>query len=301
VSRTIPFLGPTVGSQFSVNSRRDTRGDRTRRISDAGLARRHRSRQSLARSAPRAGAAAFTNLGVVMGSDIALLRSVRLRANDALTKRAPAVFEVRGDQCYPRFVLQLRKTLVHMSRRKNRSKLTHHGLVAAWRKTAKAHFSRNNNFLTSLIERIDQGLSDRVDKSAKEIHNEVFSEVDCKKCANCCRLSPNVEMKDADIQRISTHLGISTEEFRRRYDVATDQDGDQVMKAGPCPFLKNDLCTIYEIRPNACREYPTTDQPFFLMDPDLHTSNCGVHRHIRHSQVCPAVFHIIEALRREYT
>ncbi len=40
-----------------------------------------------------------------------------------------------------------------------------------------------------------------------------------------------------------------------------DEDGDKVFKAMPCPFLGDDnLCSIYDVRPKACREFPHTDR-----------------------------------------
>lgn len=40
-----------------------------------------------------------------------------------------------------------------------------------------------------------------------------------------------------------------------------DEDNDKVFKSMPCPFLGEDnLCSIYDIRPKACREFPHTDR-----------------------------------------
>ena len=40
-----------------------------------------------------------------------------------------------------------------------------------------------------------------------------------------------------------------------------DEDGDKVFKSMPCPFLGGDnLCSIYDVRPKACREFPHTDR-----------------------------------------
>ena len=44
-----------------------------------------------------------------------------------------------------------------------------------------------------------------------------------------------------------------------------DEDGDKVFKSMPCPFLGGDnLCSIYDVRPKACREFPSRVSRFFL-------------------------------------
>jgi hypothetical protein len=69
-----------------------------------------------------------------------------------------------------------------------------------------------------------------------------------------------------------------------------DEDGDTVMNASPCPFLQVDnACAIYEVRPRACREYPHTDNQEFSQNLNLHAPN---------AQYCPAVFHILEEMKR---
>jgi hypothetical protein len=55
------------------------------------------------------------------------------------------------------------------------------------------------------------------------------------------------------------------------------------------PFLSGDnRCTIYEVRPAACREYPHTDKEGFTSRTMLHANN---------AKECPAVFWIVEQLR----
>jgi Fe-S-cluster containining protein len=43
-----------------------------------------------------------------------------------------------------------------------------------------------------------------------------------------------------------------------------DEEHDYVFRQQPCPFLGVDnYCSIYEVRPKACREYPHTDRDKF--------------------------------------
>jgi len=67
-----------------------------------------------------------------------------------------------------------------------------------------------------------------------------------------------------------------------------DDDGDLVLQTTPCVFLQSDnMCSIYEIRPRACREYPHTDMKNQRRIFDIT---------IRNGAICPAVFEILEQL-----
>lgn len=70
-----------------------------------------------------------------------------------------------------------------------------------------------------------------------------------------------------------------------------DEDKDYVFKEMPCPFLCSDnYCSIYENRPKACREYPHTDRKKFFQ---IHALT------IKNAKTCPAVFKILEQLKKE--
>ena len=98
-----------------------------------------------------------------------------------------------------------------------------------------------------------------LDKIAQEIHDEVFQEIDCTACANCCKtLGP--DFKEADITRIAKYFKMKLPAFEAEF-LQVDEDGDKVFKSMPCPFLGSDnLCSIYDVRPKACREFPHTDR-----------------------------------------
>ena len=168
-------------------------------------------------------------------------------------------------------------------------KVTHDAIVANWRRNAEKHGDMNYRFLRALKRRASSHTWHKVDETAARLHTEVFGIIDCKQCANCCR-SMRIRITDADIPRISKHLGMKHKEFIASY-LRRDEDGDYYIKTSPpCPFLKGNLCSIYEIRPEKCRDYPFTDRPDFLFSSMMHASN---------ATVCPAVFHIVETLKRE--
>ncbi len=125
-----------------------------------------------------------------------------------------------------------------------------------------------------------------VDRAFHDLHNEAFDEPVCLSCANCCKTtSPIVLQKDID--RIAKHLKLPAGDFTQKY-LRMDEDGDFVFQKTPCPFLDSDhYCSIYEVRPKACREYPHTNRK--NMQGILNLT-------VRNSEVCPAVFAILDKL-----
>ncbi|MFA8450444.1 MAG: YkgJ family cysteine cluster protein [Bacteroidales bacterium] len=128
----------------------------------------------------------------------------------------------------------------------------------------------------------------KVDEIVHELHEEVFEEVDCLLCANCCKsISPIVT--DKDIQRLAKHFRVKPAEFVEKY-LYLDDEQDYVFQNTPCPFLGEDnYCSVYSVRPKACAEYPHTDRRKFTQIIDLS---------IKNTKICPAVFHVFERLKK---
>ncbi len=129
-----------------------------------------------------------------------------------------------------------------------------------------------------------------LDNTVHEIHDAVFAETDCTTCANCCKTtSPIFKMRD--IERIAKHYKMKTNDFITQY-LHLDADHDYVLHTAPCSFLEEDnLCRIYDIRPDACREYPHTDRKKFYQLLDLTLEN---------TFICPAAYEITEKLKAVY-
>lgn len=131
----------------------------------------------------------------------------------------------------------------------------------------------------------------RVLQELYQAHNEVFKEVDCLACANCCKTSPPLVTK-SDINRIAGFLGLTPREFARRY-VMEDVNGEWSFNSVPCRFLADDNhCRIYEVRPEACRRYPHTDEEDFVRRRSLNLAN---------TLICPAAYRIIIFLQNRLT
>ncbi|MEM9835255.1 MAG: YkgJ family cysteine cluster protein [Bacteroidota bacterium] len=153
-------------------------------------------------------------------------------------------------------------------------------------KAQQAHKS-NKRFLGKLKRRPPKQL----DAVVRDLHDEVFAEVNCLHCANCCKTTSPI-VRDIDVERLAQHLRLRPAELIERY-MFLDQDGDYVMNTAPCPFLGADnYCSVYEARPKACREYPHTDRKNFHQILGLTLKN---------TLVCPAVGRVVEQLKQVYS
>ncbi|HHF7010124.1 YkgJ family cysteine cluster protein [Streptococcus mutans] len=141
----------------------------------------------------------------------------------------------------------------------------------------------HRKFLATLKKKAPKNL----DKIVQEVHTEVFREIDCTKCANCCKILGPL-FTEADISRITKHFRMRLPVFEDMY-LRVDEDNDKVFKSMPCPFLGEDnLCSIYDIRPKACREFPHTDRK------KIYQIN---HLTIQNTLICPAVYLFVEKLQ----
>lgn len=106
------------------------------------------------------------------------------------------------------------------------------------------------------LKKLKKGEADAVIHS---LHDEAFDEVDCLNCANCCSgTGPLLNQKD--IERIAKYKSMRPGQFVDQF-LRIDEDQDYVFKSIPCVFLGEDnYCSIYDVRPKACREYPHTDR-----------------------------------------
>lgn len=141
----------------------------------------------------------------------------------------------------------------------------------------------NKKFLQNFSKRKD------VDEAFHSLHDEAFERIDCLTCANCCKTTSPI-FRDVDIDRIAKHLGVKPSLFTEKY-LHIDEDNDWVLNSSPCAFLGNDnYCSIYDVRPKACRDYPHTDRKNMHQVMDLT---------YRNTMVCPAVASIVDKLRIE--
>ncbi len=127
----------------------------------------------------------------------------------------------------------------------------------------------------------------KVDDHFHRLHREVFEEIDCLHCANCCKTTSPIFYQN-DIERLAKSLRMKPGDFIEKF-LRIDEERDYVLKSSPCPFLGDDnFCSVYDDRPKACREYPHTDRKKMVQITDLTLKN---------TLVCPAVYEMVERLK----
>ena len=154
--------------------------------------------------------------------------------------------------------------------------------ITDWRNRRASMQAANKKLVQKLRKKKKKPLNELGD----QLHEEVFKEVDCLSCANCCKTTGPL-LRVADIKKISRRLKIGEGRFIDEY-LRIDEEGDYVFKSMPCPFLESDnKCGIYEDRPKACRQFPHTDQKGQVSIFHLTRKN---------ARVCPAVAKIARTL-----
>jgi len=130
----------------------------------------------------------------------------------------------------------------------------------------------------------------QLDVLMQQLHNNEFAKTDCLTCANCCKTTSPI-FTDKDIARIAKYLKIKEQHFITTY-LQHDEDDFKVLKQAPCTFLDetDNTCLIYNVRPKACSEYPHTNRKRFIQ---------LTHLTLKNTEVCPAVFNIVEELKKK--
>lgn len=149
---------------------------------------------------------------------------------------------------------------------------------------AKDKLKENRNFFTKLKRKPPKNL----DYVMQELHDEEFNKTNCLACANCCKTTGPL-FTEKDIERISKYFKMKPSNFIANY-LRIDEDNDYVLQSVPCAFLGGDnSCSIYEVRPKACREFPHTDRKKFHQISHLTLKNVSI---------CPAAFNIVEQMKK---
>jgi Fe-S-cluster containining protein len=120
---------------------------------------------------------------------------------------------------------------------------------------------------------------DDIDDVVKALSQKYFALIDCKECANCCRVL-ELGFTEPELHTIAKSMEQSIDEFRKRFVV------EGIVK--PCPALRGNLCSIYEGRPDVCRSYPHFEKPDFVLRLYGVLDSIGI---------CPIAFNAFEELK----
>ena len=130
---------------------------------------------------------------------------------------------------------------------------------------------------------------EEIDQRVVAATERVWAGIDCTNCANCCReVRPTLSEEEA--RRLAQRMEMAPQPFIEAYLERTEP-GDEnpwQTRTTPCPFLKDNRCSVYDDRPADCRGYP------YLYEPDFVFRTMGM---IERTSTCPIVYEVMEELK----
>lgn len=147
----------------------------------------------------------------------------------------------------------------------------------------------DRNSFRRFLTRIEKNPIRGLEPATPALEKRVWEDIDCLNCANCCKtMTPT--FTPTDLKRISAHLGMSEEDFKKKYLYKERSSGDWMNKKQPCQFLdtKTNMCDIYEVRPVDCAGFPHLQKK--LKD--------FVHIHKQNVEYCPATHKMVEKMKQ---
>ena len=153
----------------------------------------------------------------------------------------------------------------------------------------KQKVRHNGKQLKSFLSRLEKKTPKGLDGIAAKISPEVWKEVDCLTCANCCKtMSPTYTA--TDIKRIAHHFDMTPSAFKEKWLTYDKKDKDWLNKTQPCQFLnmKSNKCSIYDIRPADCAGFPHLTKKKMTEYMHVHKQNI---------ELCPATYKMVEKMQ----
>jgi len=90
---------------------------------------------------------------------------------------------------------------------------------------------------------------------------------ECKRCGFCCQGESTVSLSEEEVRRMAAFLGLSREEFLRRYTVYRGGRLEMRTVDGHCIFYRGEEgCLVHPVKPDRCRQWPL--HPSILKDPE---------------------------------
>jgi uncharacterized protein len=156
-------------------------------------------------------------------------------------------------------------------------------------KSFKAKANRNKKAFTSFLKKFDKKFIPNMLPKQLELNAEVWQEIDCLSCANCCKTMTPTFTK-ADKVRIAAHLNMTEKELYAQYFEKSPDNNDTINKTQPCQWLnlKDNKCSIYEVRPLDCSEFPHHTKKRF--DNFNHVYEQNIDK-------CPATYKMVEKMK----
>ena len=125
-------------------------------------------------------------------------------------------------------------------------------------------------------------------KNIKIADKIAWQKNNCLDCANCCKKMTPI-YSESEIKKIALFLNTPIIELKNNFLQYNKKQQEWTNKTQPCPFLnlKNNYCSIYEVRPKDCASFP-----------HFHKKDIRLYAHIHEQNMlyCPATLDFISTL-----
>jgi hypothetical protein len=132
---------------------------------------------------------------------------------------------------------------------------------------------------------------DLPERRLRRLAEEIQDQIDCTQCANCCRVATTT-LQPRDVERLARYFRLSAGEFKARYTMQDADEGLILKRADEtgCVFLSGNHCTVYEVRPGTCEDFP-----HLVRGAGSVTSRMW--QFIDRATYCPIVYNSLEAFK----
>jgi uncharacterized protein len=92
----------------------------------------------------------------------------------------------------------------------------------------------------------------------RRVAQEIEEQTDCRVCANCCKVA-ETDITERDVERLAKSMRITPKRFLLEYTtMSVQEEGETILRRNEhgCIFLDGNDCTIYDARPDTCRDFP---------------------------------------------
>lgn len=153
----------------------------------------------------------------------------------------------------------------------------------------KQKVTKNAKVLKSFLTKVEKRAPKGLDPLVEYLSPQVWKEIDCLSCANCCKTMTPTFTK-TDIKRIAAHLNTTPKAFSTHWLTYEKKDKDWVNKSRPCQFLnlKTNKCNIYAVRPADCAGFPHLTKKKMTDYMHVHKQNLSY---------CPATYQMVEKMK----
>ncbi len=122
----------------------------------------------------------------------------------------------------------------------------------------------------------------------RHVAEEIEEKTDCRACANCCKVA-ETDITERDVARLAKSFRVSAKQFVAEYTTMSVQEEELILRRNEhgCIFLDGNDCTVYDVRPDTCRDFPHLVRGAGSLDSRMWQM-------IDRATYCPIVYNTIE-------